>query len=57
MALSEDFATAVIVFEEGEDFRKTTKPDLGWVGLACFDEGTWHPPTPRPTLTISRLLN
>jgi hypothetical protein len=27
------------------------------VGLMCFDEGMWLPPTPRLTLTISRLLN
>jgi len=32
-------------------------PTSGEVGLACFDEGMWHPPTPRPTLTVSQLLN
>ena len=55
--LFEFFATAVIAFEEGEDLDETTKPDLGWVGLACFDESGWLPPTPRPALTVNRLLN
>jgi hypothetical protein len=33
MASYEEFVNAVIVFEEGEDFRETRKPDLIWSGL------------------------
>ncbi len=57
MAFYNEFVNAVIVFAEAENFRETRKPDLGLVGLAYFDEGTWLHPTPRPTLTVSRLLN
>ncbi len=35
--------TAVIVFEEAENFRETRKPDLGLVGLARLYEGRWLP--------------
>lgn len=57
MAFYDEFVNAVIVFAEAENFRETRKPDLGLVGLACVNEGARLPPTPRPTLTVSRLLN
>jgi hypothetical protein len=39
------------------DRQQRKSPTLSEVGFEYLDESTRLPPTPRPTLTVSRLLN
>jgi len=38
-------------------FLNEEQAQASLVGLGCFNECTWHPPTQRPTLTVSHLFN